>query len=455
MSHLHDRAHQPRIPPTLLLLGAIVVLVPVGIILAWLWLQWQALDLALPWLTMALRILFFTVPPTYVLALVWQRWGRTRYIDAHHITQQTRARVQVAPMAAHYHHEVNAVAGEGALALPAPIDVLKPVDAWVGWVDQQPHCLLAGRTKAGKTHTASAILARRLRANEMVYIVDPHSSGWLGLPTVGFVGMGTDGKLDTAPLHAALMAVAHEYIRRMQARDEHKNATSDELPHNHWPRLTVLIDEANYIADVLPTVWREFVKALASGGRKVGISLLVMGQSPLVEDIQISGSMRANFARLGLDDRSIQQLIGSDEKDHERKKALNAALVGREHPAAATIDAQVWLLDRRGLEAGTAPANARTLVWGGKPSNVSVETTGSPMPETGKETSKTLPSLDADTSMPSILPTAAEIATIAARLGKLPPSKVAETLDGYHPRRYSEFKAKVDYVQALIEGETQ
>lgn len=435
----------PRhIPPGIIIGGAIVLLVPIIGAGAWLWLQWEALAVAVPWLAMTLRILLFVVPPAYALAFVWQRWGRTRFIEAYHETQRMRAEYQ------HPRQYPNIIEGElvSAPALPAP--VVKAMPEWLHWVDTQPHCLLAGKTKAGKTHTATALLAQRLRAGEAVYIVDPHSSAWMGLPTVGFVGMLPDGKPDTADLNKALMAVAAEYISRMRARDDRKNKDGNELAHDHFGRLTVLIDEANYIADVLPTVWREFIKALASGGRKVGVALIVLAQSALVEDIGCSGGMRANFARLGLDDYTVKQLIGSDEKDSDRKRALYAALIGRERPAGATIDSQVWLLDRSELSAGSAPAGARDLVW--RASSVSVQSDGRQAAESGKETSNTLPAPDADTSMTSILPTAAEIATIAARLGSLPPSKVAETLDGYHPRKYIEYKAKVDYVQALLGG---
>jgi len=380
------------------------------------------------------------------ITIVWRRLGWRESVYADKQAAMMRATKQVAPLASTFHYVVSTEAGEALPALPAPIEVVKPMAEWMAWIDAQPHCLLAGRTKAGKTHTATAILEQRLRNRETVYIIDPHSSGWLGLPTVGFVGLRPDGKPDTAALSGALLAVASEYIRRMQARDEHKTKTANELPHNHFGRLTILIDEANYIADTLPTIWREFVKALASGGRKVGVSLICLAQSPLVEDLGLSGSMRANFARLGLDDRTVQQLIASDEKDAERKKALHAALVGVERPAAATIDAQVWLLDRRGLEAGTAPASAHALVWSGKLSSVS------PMGENtnGNESSIAVTSLGAESSNSSIVPTAAEIAAIAVALGNGTPSEVAKTLDGYHPRKYAEFKAKVDYVQGLL-----
>ncbi len=432
---------------------AAVALVPIVGAGVWLWLQWRELTSSYPFLTDTIRIaviLLIVIFPAWYLGagalIVWRRLGWRESVYADKQAAMMRATKQVAPLASTFHYVVSTEAGEALPALPAPIEVVKPMAEWMAWIDAQPHCLLAGRTKAGKTHTATAILEQRLRNRETVYIIDPHSSGWLGLPTVGFVGLRPDGKPDTAALSGALLAVASEYIRRMQARDEHKTKTANELPHNHFGRLTILIDEANYIADTLPTIWREFVKALASGGRKVGVSLICLAQSPLVEDLGLSGSMRANFARLGLDDRTVQQLIASDEKDAERKKALHAALVGVERPAAATIDAQVWLLDRRGLEAGTAPASAHALVWSGKLSSVS------PMGENtnGNESSIAVTSLGAESSNSSIVPTAAEIAAIAVALGNGTPSEVAKTLDGYHPRKYAEFKAKVDYVQGLL-----
>jgi len=141
--------HTPyRPPPGLLVAGAIVILVPIVGAGAWLWLQWEALSVALPTLALVLRILFVVAPPTYALAFVWQRWGRTRYIDAHHITQQTRARVQIAPMAQHYHHEMHAVASEPPALLAPELDVIKPMAEWMAWIDEQPHSLLGGRTKS-------------------------------------------------------------------------------------------------------------------------------------------------------------------------------------------------------------------------------------------------------------------------------------------------------------------
>lgn len=465
MQHPYPTPPRWRPPIGLIVTGAVLILIPVIGCGAWLWLQWAELAISNPWFVDTIRYSVFLLPVVLgawaigtAVSIAWRRWGWRESIYAHYEVLKTRAQVQVAPLATNFHYELNSESNASELpALPAPVDVTMPLDSWLRWVDEQPHVLLSGRTKAGKTHTATALLARRLRASEMVYIIDPHSSAWLGLPTVGFVGMRADGKPDTAALNAALLAVASEYISRMRARDEHKNATGTELPHDHFGRVTILIDEANYIADVLPTVWREFIKALASGGRKVGISLLCLAQSPLVEDIQISGSMRSNFARLALDDATVKQLIGSDEKDGERKKALHAALVGVERPAAATIDAQVWLLDRRGLEAGAAPSNAHTLVWSGKSSSVSPQNAPteplSHPAQIDNDVAGAVISPEAGVApVATVALSAAEIANIASLLMTLPTSEVVKKVDGYNGRNYREIKQKVETVKNLIEG---
>ena len=244
-----------------------------------------------------------------------------------------------------------------ALLVDSAPDVVMPRDKWLRWLDEQPHTLLGGRTRAGKTTLATAILAERLKAREQVFIIDPHASGWLGLPTAGSAA-------NNGELARALGAVLGEYIRRMQARDMHKRTTAQELAHDHFGRLTVLIDECNAIADELRAEWRTVCKQLASGSRKVGISLICLAQSPLVEDLGISGGMRENFARIALDDRGVQLLIDG-ERDKARKDALRAALRGIERPAAAQIGAQVWLLDRSDLSAGSPPRDAQKLVWRG------------------------------------------------------------------------------------------
>ncbi|MBX7251644.1 MAG: DUF87 domain-containing protein, partial [Candidatus Promineofilum sp.] len=57
--------------------------------------------------------------------------------------------------------------------------------AWLAWFDTRPHGLLAAETGGGKSTTAKAILKSRIERGEMVFILDPHSSDWFGLPSIG------------------------------------------------------------------------------------------------------------------------------------------------------------------------------------------------------------------------------------------------------------------------------
>ncbi len=411
---------------------------------AWLWLQWLALDAAIPWLTMSLRIALFVIPPAYALTFVWQRWGRTRFIEAHHTTHQMRARFQHAQPA-------HIIEGElvTAPALQAPADVIKPMSEWMAWVDDQPHTLLGGKTRAGKTWLATALLERRIDAGADVFIIDPHSSDWMGLPTAG--GGGIDERT------RALKAVFDEYNRRMGLREEHKRKTGRELPHDYFDPLVVLIDEANAMLEEQGEKWRGTLKQVASGSRKVSIGLLMLAQSPLVEDLGISGAMRENFSRIALDPRSIQALIDS-ERDKPRKLALQAEFSTMDRPAAAIIGTQVYLLDRRGLQPGQASASAR--IWTGwdfargcAVSSVSPATTVAPQAQIDDDVAEAVISPGAGVApVATVALSAQEIANIAGLLMTLPTSEVVKKVDGYNGRNYKDIKVKVDAVKSLIEG---
>jgi len=289
------------------------------------------------------------------VSILWRRYGWPESIAAHYAVLMRRAEVLVAPNATNFHYELNNdVESAAPPLLPEPIAVVKPMAEWMQWVDDQPHTLLGGKTRAGKTWLATALLDRRIDNGCDIFIIDPHSSDWMGLPTAGGCGI--------PERRAALKAVLNEYLRRMGVREEHKRRTGHELPHDYFDPLSVLIDEANAMLKELAAEWKAVLKQVASGSRKVGIALLMLAQSPLVEDLGISGAMRENFSRIALDERTVQTLIDS-ERDRDRKAALQAAFRAMDRPAAAQIGPQVWLLDRRGLSPGNASAGAR--IWAG------------------------------------------------------------------------------------------
>jgi hypothetical protein len=455
--------HRPHIPIGVYVGAVSLLLVPVTGCMAFAYVQWGELTSSYPFVADSLRIAAFLLPLVFGawglgtgVSILWRRYGWRESIFADKQADMMRATKQVAPLTTNFHYELNSdVESTPALALPEPLPVVKPMGEWMAWIDEQPHCLLGGKTKAGKTWLATALLERRIDAGDDVFIIDPHSSDWMGLPTAG--GSGIPERRD------ALKAVLNEYLRRMAAREEHKRRTNHELPHDYFDPLVVLIDEANALLEELAAEWKTVLKQIASGSRKVGISLICLAQSPLVEDLGISGAMRENFSRIALDDRTVQLMIDS-ERDRERKAALQASFRTMDRPAAAQISAQVWLLDRRGLSPGHASSGAR--VWAGwdfaagQASRVSSQNAPTePLPTSnyfGNESNDAVTSPGAGVApVTTVTMSAAEIAQIASLLMTLPPSEAAKRLDGYSPRKYGEFRTKVETVKNLIEGGKQ
>lgn len=291
--------------------------------------------------------------------------------EAPRYAQDVALKAQTAPY--EIYHSINQYsptlqAPKDAPALPAPALEVAPVapDVWLGWVDTQPHVILAAETGGGKTTTAKAILAPRIAAGEQVFIIDPHADAWFDLPTAG-------GGENWAEVRSAIEAVTAEYQRRMDARKQYHASTGRALDVAEWTRLTVLLDEANITKINLDTAdrrgavtpWQQFAHVLGSGARKVRISIVLLCQSANVEDLGLSGPMRENFLRIALDSGAARKLIDADEKGAERKKALHGALAGRTYPAVCEYQGQVHLLDRTGLDKVAQPSDARCAAWDG------------------------------------------------------------------------------------------
>lgn len=215
---------------------------------------------------------------------------------------------------------------------------------WLDWIDQIPHLMIAGRTNAGKTTLAEALLAYRATRGELLYVLDPHyqPGKWCGLPATGG-GRGFDAVL------IALGQVLEEMDRRYKEFDAGKRP-------EEFDRLTVLIDEVPALVEycmegkrMKDTRWLSFSKQLGSEARKVGISVILLTQSPLVEDILINSRMRKNFTRIALGDE-VPALL-SEERDHKRRQSLRDLLRGRTHAAAMEYRSEIHVLDTDGVPA--------------------------------------------------------------------------------------------------------
>lgn len=220
--------------------------------------------------------------------------------------------------------------------LPTSSVPADPVEVWIDDVARrEAHILLAGKTASGKTTTGAALLARRIDAGDHILVIDPHATPgkWWGIDTV--VGAGRDYEA----ISLALTALEREMDRRYRRLSEGQPAGG---------RLTVLIDEAPAISDALDKRWKSLTTRLGSEARKVGIAMIILSQSPLVEDLQLNSIMRRNYSVIGLDMASIRQMMR--EARVPDRDALLEALEGQPYPALREIDGTFRICDRSGID---------------------------------------------------------------------------------------------------------
>lgn len=246
-------------------------------------------------------------------------------------------------------------------ALPAPEDgiTLTSDSEWLRWVDRAPHLLLAGKTDAGKTTMATALLSERILAGDHILVLDPHyqPGKWFGVQAVS----GIPAILETLPALISELEARYKEFRQGKQTEE-------------FERLTVLIDEVPAIVEqciemsasgrpkVTDWRWRRFAKRLGSEARKVRISVILLSQSTLVQDLMINVQMKENFTRIGLGDQARPLL--AEEPLPKRKQVLFDLLRGQAHPAAMEYRGDFYLLDTSGVPAlAERNVRGRVVAW--------------------------------------------------------------------------------------------
>lgn len=224
-------------------------------------------------------------------------------------------------------------ARQPAPAVDLPADWLPALLAW-------PHLLIAGRTGSGKSTLARALLAAVARAGDMVAVIDPHAEAnrW----PVPAIGAGRD----YAAIAAALAALDAEVTNRYQALAAGRVS----------PALTVIIDEVPAVAAQVSS-WRDWATRIGSEARKAGVRVILLSQSPLVEDLGVNSVMRRNFASVALDVASARLLLRSLPS---AQSFLDAMSSGRRLMVYEGVDG-LRLADLVGIDHWEFPANAS--VW--------------------------------------------------------------------------------------------
>jgi hypothetical protein len=246
-------------------------------------------------------------------------------------------------------------------ALPEPAQLedegpqLIPDSEWLPWITELPHTMIAGATKSGKTTLARVELFERLTQGYAGIVCDPKGKEWYGLPVVG------GGREFTAIL-TTLDQIHDEMAQRFRAYAEGER--------NFQP-IKVLVDEVPDIMDACLDMrrrlvdgrWSHFVRQLGSLAREIGISVTLMTQSPLVEDIGMNSAMRKNFSRVALGDEA--PILIREERDGKRRAQLQALIRGQQFPAAMIHRGQVHLLDTSNVVQLSQRHVARPLGWDG------------------------------------------------------------------------------------------
>ncbi len=289
------------------------------------------------------------------------------------------------------------------------------VDAWLPWLtdEMSPHLLLIGKTRTGKSTLADIILAFRARRGDAIAILDPHWSTQDKYGNRKWGGIAPMAR--TVPeLRSALRALKAEYEERKR-RMALPASDPQFTPEGCFAPLTILIDEVPEVVTELAAIpkahldhgiWGETVKIFGSGGAKVNMSVILLSQSPNVEDIGINGKMRENFVTIALANMARPFIDRYASKSTKPQlylllgRATREGMLPAELPAAAeysgeckvlsrdgilnhrvtTIDAAVWSAPRQ-LAEPPATEYARASVAHSQPSatlRASVETPATP-----------------------------------------------------------------------------
>ena len=186
----------------------------------------------------------------------------------------------------------------------------------------------------------------------------------LGGAALGALGGIAPMARTVAELKAALRALKAEYDERKR-RMALPTADPQFTPEGCFPPLTILIDEVPEVVTELAAlpkadrdhgIWGETVKIFGSGGAKVNMSVILLSQSPNVEDVGINGKMRENFTTIALANMA-RPFIDRYEADKTRKPRLFALMASAtregmkpaELPAAAEYSGECKVLSRDGI----------------------------------------------------------------------------------------------------------
>lgn len=244
------------------------------------------------------------------------------------------------PGLANEQHEL-APETQPAAALVPNTSVLS-TNQWLAALDENPHLLIYGPSKAGKSTLAQAIVS--MFGNCEYVVIDPMPNKpaerkWGG---IDFITLDLDGDDEYASIKAALTAIDEE--------DNRRRRTMREITHRP---LIVIVDEVLALVGALGDVTNEhgkkeprmshFIRRKGYSARHRNIKIILIGQGKNLIDLGLNSSTaRNNYAQIRVfrnpatNERAAY--IVSDDGEY----ALDISQVPQ-LAASATHRARVWL----------------------------------------------------------------------------------------------------------------
>ena len=324
---------------------------------------------------------------------------------------------------------------------------------WRDAMDESPHLLIYGPSKAGKSTLAQAVVSMFRGCEYVVIDPQPNKPGEQKWGGIDFITLDDHGSDEYASIKTALARIKTEDDRRRRSAKQ------------HTPRqLVVIIDEVLALVSALGLTTNEegkreprmahFIRTMGYSARHRNIKIILIGQGKNLADLGLnSGTARNNYALVRAARNAATNVRSAFIATDEGEQPIDVRQVQRLANGLAE-QARVWLTHADLAPVGTAsqPNNGDLLsILLGETFG---ETRAKPAAPSDNEVSAVSTGVSAAESVVSkgfsVSVSPEEAAKIAVLLERNAPSKVAKMLDGFNGRNYAELKAKVDAVVAML-----
>jgi hypothetical protein len=345
------------------------------------------------------------------------------------------------------------------------------------WIDLQYNTLhvgLYGTSGSGKDSLLRAWFLYLCKANapEMVQFAILDGKGdWLiaSLASLAHMFMapaGGYGKAGDEQISQAVQAIDQEAQRRQQLITSAGCRTREEYVAKTGQPMPLLVVVATDVMTSIAGEVESLLETLVSKARSLGIRVVVSMQTPTGRSTRWRMNLStviAGFLQAGSQD---EPALGIPIKEMEYRpsqlpdpKTQAGVFVVRQGNHQHLVQAPY--IDEPTFDrlCETLPAKAQRSITqapeDGLLSSLLASSSDNEPPADmvtiGNAGNEGVTASESDvTTAVTVTVTTAEAAKIAMLLASLPPSEVVKKLDGYSPRKYAEYKAKVEYIAAIL-----